>query len=361
MGRKAAAGISYYRMDCAHIRNKKVRLLIGDFGPKGYWVWQCLLAVTYEGEGYGGKGYYFDLNDIESLELFAIDVCKLQVALVKEIILGCIRRSLFDKGVVDMFNVLTSEEIQEVYLDATAERRRNKPGRDGTVVEMIKEYLLIPIDNPKRWENIRFVSIKNEVPRTNEIVPRTNQNVPQANPQSKVKKSKEEKDTGKSPSAPAVPAVNHDTIDLNPASLIAEYDRITVKDNKAVFEFIRDKKPTFIQPFVDLWNLFAEKYGMAKVQKISDSRKRKFSVRIREQQFNLPEILKKAKDSEFLLTGTWFTFDWILENDKNYLKVLEGNYDKKQQQQPALSEQTADAYAEERARLEARTRELFKQ
>jgi hypothetical protein len=28
--------------------------------------------------------------------------------------------------------------------------------------------------------------------------------------------------------------------------------------------------------------------------------------------------------------GKWFGFDWIIENNSNYIKVLEGNYDKKE-------------------------------
>ena len=39
------------------------------------------------------------------------------------------------------------------------------------------------------------------------------------------------------------------------------------------------------------------------------------------------EILRKAQCSDFLISSKWFGFDWLLENDGNYLKVLEGNYD----------------------------------
>lgn len=101
------------------------------------------------------------------------------------------------------------------------------------------------------------------------------------------------------------------------------------KDKKSICDFIKAYKPTIIEPYVDLWNLFATEKSLSHISKISDSRRRKFAVRSREQAFNFIEVIRKAGQSEFLLTGKWFGFDWIIENDSNYLKVIEGNYDKK--------------------------------
>lgn len=100
------------------------------------------------------------------------------------------------------------------------------------------------------------------------------------------------------------------------------------KNKKSICQFIKTSKPLFIEPYSDLWNLFAKEKGLAQVTKISDQRKRKFRVRIKEAAFDFIEILKKAGKSEFLLTGKWFCFDWIMENESNYLKVIEGNYEK---------------------------------
>lgn len=182
MGRKAERGIRYYPTECNHIRNPKVRLLLNDFGPKGYWVWKCIESYAYE-----NTGYYFDNKDSDTLELFATEVCREQVSVVKEIIAGCIRRSLFDKGVADRFNVLSSVEMQEVYLEATAERRRK-----GTIVELEKDYLLLIPDfnDGKRWENIQITGEKPIVPRKKENVPVSNLNVPEQNTQSKGKEKK---------------------------------------------------------------------------------------------------------------------------------------------------------------------------
>lgn len=136
--------------------------------------------------------------------------------------------------------------------------------------------------------------------------------------------------------------------------LQAEYKALPSKGKKEVFEFIRDKSPRFIDPYVDFWNHFAIERGKAKVQAITDSRRKKFQVRIREKGFSLIEILKCAKGSEFLLKGSWFSFDWLLENDSNYTKILEGNYDNEKVKQQ--TNESADEYAKRRQALETKTR-----
>jgi hypothetical protein len=113
------------------------------------------------------------------------------------------------------------------------------------------------------------------------------------------------------------------------APSVKEYERLD-KNKKTIYEFICINKPQFIEPYKDFWNLFAQEKSLAQVKTINDQRKRKFKVRLKEKAFNLCEILRKAAQSEYLMTsGNWFSFDWIIENDSNYLKVLEGNYDKK--------------------------------
>ena len=215
MGRKAEPGIKYYRMECNHIRNKKIRLLYNEFDAAGYWVWQCILSYAYE-----NKGYYFDTNDKEALELFASEVCKKRVSQVEEIIIGCVRRSLFDKGVFEMFGVLSSAEMQEVYLDATAERRRK-----GTVVSMVSDYMLITPgqDDLKRWENVELFGDKIIVPRKNSIIPSNNEVDPVNNPESKVKKSKvkESKEELFVPETETVSAPSKDPLSEKQIKLIA--------------------------------------------------------------------------------------------------------------------------------------------
>jgi len=191
MGRKAEPGIAYYRMNCGHIRNKKVRLLVNEYKGAGYWIWCCILDQAYE-----GKGYYFDYTKDE-LEVFAADICKESLELVEKVIECCLRRGLFDKRLYEQYNILTSKRMQEIYVDATAERRRK-----GTEVELIEEYVLINI--PEDSRNITIVPWKNQIdPRNNAIDPVNN---PQSIVEySRVKESRVEYPTGGAPAVPAPP------------------------------------------------------------------------------------------------------------------------------------------------------------
>jgi hypothetical protein len=168
MGRNVKPGITFYRMDSGHVLNKKIRLLFNEYGGDGYYIWSCLLDYAYL-----HKGYYFDLNDREEVELFASEFCKLKLSLVQEVIGGCIRRGLFDKAVSDAFNILTCEMMQEVFLYATSERRDK-----GSVFEMQENWLLLDFSD--------------KFPRNIKIVPGKKAEIPLKIPQTKQDKTETE-------------------------------------------------------------------------------------------------------------------------------------------------------------------------
>jgi hypothetical protein len=114
----------------------------------------------------------------------------------------------------------------------------------------------------------------------------------------------------------------------DPSKELKEAYKSVQKSTESIYRFIRDKKPEFIDPYIDFWNLFAAKNSLPKVTAVTEKRKKKFKKRIQEDAFNMIEVLRKAQQSDFLITsGKWFCFDWIVENESNYLKVIEGNYD----------------------------------
>lgn len=156
MANKNKPGIKYFSQDSDHVLNKKVKLLFNEFDANGPWVWECLKC-----EIYGKKGYYFDISDTDELMLFASDVCKKQVSLVKEIINGCVRRGLFDETVFNVFKVLTSDRIQNNYLDGTRE-----PRKKGYGIELINEYMLIDIGQNERA--ITIIRLNDAFSRENE-------------------------------------------------------------------------------------------------------------------------------------------------------------------------------------------------
>ena len=91
--------------------------------------------------------------------------------------------------------------------------------------------------------------------------------------------------------------------------------------------------------FSNLWNEFATKANKTKIAKLTDSRKKKIALRLKEYK-NLLEIFKfvltKSESSQFLLNSNFYTFDWLFENDTNILKVYEGKYDNGKSQEVVI-------------------------
>lgn len=155
MARNVKPGITFYRMDTGHITNKKVRLLYNEFDSDGYYIWSSLVDFAY-----GKWGYFFDTNDAEELELFASDYCKKKLPMVQAVIEGCLRRGLFDQEVYDAFGILTSEMMQEVFIYATADRRKK-----GSEFEMHPGHMLVKFEPSP--VNIRILPGNNSIPPGN--------------------------------------------------------------------------------------------------------------------------------------------------------------------------------------------------
>lgn len=107
-------------------------------------------------------------------------------------------------------------------------------------------------------------------------------------------------------------------------------DRLTIWNS--VKDFIRIKKPLFIEPYFDAWNVFAINIRLIKEpQKITDNRRKKFNTRIMESDFDFLKILEKIQLSKFLKgdndRGWKVSIEFILESQEKYTKILEGKYD----------------------------------
>lgn len=108
----------------------------------------------------------------------------------------------------------------------------------------------------------------------------------------------------------------------------------------------KEVKPKTFEDHVLLWNKLSEyekfnerhpnlpkfDVNISKVTKLTDTRRKKFLKRIKEPEFQFKTILKKTLESDFLCgripdkSNNFMTFDWIIENDSNYVKVLEDKY-----------------------------------
>jgi hypothetical protein len=124
----------------------------------------------------------------------------------------------------------------------------------------------------------------------------------------------------------------------NPSALKAIYAETVAKvqampdardQKQELANFITEYKPRFIEPYCDLWNLSVKSYGVTQVETISDGRLKKFKTRIREPAFDFLKILSEIKISDYLQgkkNGWKVDWDWIMANDTDYLKIIEGKY-----------------------------------
>lgn len=107
-----------------------------------------------------------------------------------------------------------------------------------------------------------------------------------------------------------------------------------------------EKPKTEKLPFKEIKEMWNETCpGFPKLFTISEARKNKMRLRITEMgglEKALPlikQIFEKMQQSKFLKgdnkRGWKASFDWLFENDKNWVKVYEGNYDNKPEQTAA--------------------------
>ena len=101
----------------------------------------------------------------------------------------------------------------------------------------------------------------------------------------------------------------------------------------------KERKEEKIYPYQDIINLWSKKCGdkLSRVVKLTESRKHKIRSRLdefgsQEEWMSTIEVLfDKVAASDFLCgesdKGWRASFDWLFENEKNWVKVIEGNYD----------------------------------
>ena len=85
------------------------------------------------------------------------------------------------------------------------------------------------------------------------------------------------------------------------------------------------------QDVVDYWNNKFQNTDIPKVAKLSTDRIKRIKARFKSPEFakGFRGIIDMAFDSPFLMgrVKSWnIKFDWLIKNDENWLKILEGNY-----------------------------------
>lgn len=281
MSRPKKDGVEYFSVDVDLFEDDKIRLLRAEFGAKGVYILMYLLCQIYK------NGYYISWNDDKCLLVSDGAGCGCTPGFVQEFVNGCFKRAFFDKGVFDMFGILTSRGIQKRYLYAVMSRKE---------IRMIQEYFLFENSDFEELPDgiqskIIFKSVNSKETHVNSK--KTPVNIEEM-PQSKVKESK-------------VKESKEDTM-----SAVADS---------------RTPSPDYKQ-IIDLFNDTCQ--SLPKVQNISDKRKKQIKNIIKQFNPNFKDVFERIEKSDFLSgrNGKWTNcgFDWIF-NPSNFVKIIEGNYD----------------------------------
>lgn len=144
---KNTSGIDFFPFNTNFFEDDKIALIEGEFGVKGAYIAIRLMCKIYNTEG-----YYCQWGRDECLLFTRRLGDGFSSNLVSEVIKGLIRRSFFDAGVFDSFNVLTSRGIQTRYLEATKRRQ---------AVYMRRELILADISS---YSNVKFIEYPVEAP-----------------------------------------------------------------------------------------------------------------------------------------------------------------------------------------------------
>lgn len=133
MARPIKEGLTYFPLDTED--SMKTELLVAEFGMKGYGIFINVLKLIYR-----EKGYYSQwTEEVELLFGRKIGISPGDNS-VSEVIKTCLRRNIFNQELYDKHSILTSEGIQERYLEAVKRRKE---------ITMIKEYILLSVNDNK--------------------------------------------------------------------------------------------------------------------------------------------------------------------------------------------------------------------
>lgn len=165
MSRPVKKGLDYFPLDT--VMDDRIGLIEAEFGLKGFAVVVKLFQKIY-----GEQGYYCEWTNDVAL-LFG-QRCGLGGAAVSEIVNASVRRGIFDKDLLQKYQVLSSAGIQKRYIEACSRRKQ---------IRIERRYLLLGADVLRDYADNNAINVYINAENADN------------NPQSKVKESKENKNT----------------------------------------------------------------------------------------------------------------------------------------------------------------------
>jgi hypothetical protein len=143
MKRKSSAlGLKRIPLEVDFAEDKKIRLLVAECGLVGFAVVIKLLCKIYS------EGYFTEWTEVERI-LFASDN-KLELEELDRVIRSATKWGLFSGDALGLYEVLTSEDIQEYYFERTKRRQ---------FLDLVGDYLLVDPWKFRTEENTRLVYV----------------------------------------------------------------------------------------------------------------------------------------------------------------------------------------------------------
>ncbi|ENZ5626776.1 Lin1244/Lin1753 domain-containing protein [Enterococcus hirae] len=120
MARPTKEGLDYFPLDVDVFEDEKIEAIAGEFGLKGEIAVIKLLCAIYK------KGYFILWNDLTQATLLK-RLPGVSKEMLNQIVNRLVKWGFFDKELFDSVEVLTSENIQATYFEATKRRKSPKP------------------------------------------------------------------------------------------------------------------------------------------------------------------------------------------------------------------------------------------
>lgn len=122
MARPIKEGLDYFPLDVDIFEDEKIEAIAGEFGPKGELAVIKLLCAIYK------KGYFILWNDLTQATLLK-RLPGASKEMINQIVNRLVLWGFFDEELFNSARVLTSENIQATYFEATKRRKLSKPSK----------------------------------------------------------------------------------------------------------------------------------------------------------------------------------------------------------------------------------------
>ena len=266
MARPVKQGLEYFSFDTDFFSDRKVRRIMSACGPNSASILICLLCNIYK-----DKGYYIGWD--KELPFDIADIVGVSEGSVEEVIKKGLQVDFFNQELFQKYSILTSNGIQKRFKSSTLKRKD---------IEINDDYWVFAVNNSVNAGNI---------PEETPLLP------PESTQKEKKGKEKKRKES------------------IPPKSPEGESDKIDY------------------QKLVDYFNrTFAGK--LPTVTQLTDKRKAAIKARMANHGKDaIFKMLLNAAKSPFLMgenNQNWRAdFDWIFK-PTNFVKILEGNYLKRE-------------------------------